>query len=227
MLPFGFADGTAPWRYRHVMLIDGNDDRGIDVGLLTRERFAITRMRSHVDEEAPNGERLFSRDCPEYEVSLPGGKALLVLVNHFKSKGHGTQANNNARRLAQAARVAELYRSRRADGWKRVAVLGDLNDTPDSAPLDPLLNGSDLKDVSEHPAYIQDGRSGTFQTSKDKFDYLLLSPELFGTVTLAGLNRSGVWHGPKVKNPWQMLDTLTTQEQAASDHAAIWADVAL
>jgi len=227
VLPFGFADDTAPWRYRHVMLIDGNDDRGIDVGLLTRERFAITRMRSHVDEEAPNGERLFSRDCPEYELALPGGKALLVLVNHFKSKGHGTQASNNARRLAQATRVAEIYRSRRADGWKRVAVLGDLNDTPDSAPLDPLLNGSDLKDVSEHPAYIQDGRSGTFQTSKDKFDYLLLSPELFGTVTLAGLNRSGVWHGPKIKNPWQMLDTLTTPEQAASDHAAIWADVAL
>jgi hypothetical protein len=41
-------------------------------------------------------------------------------------------------------------------------------------PLDPLLNGSDLEDVSHHPAYIQDGRTGTFKTSKDKFDYLLL-----------------------------------------------------
>jgi hypothetical protein len=31
-----------------------------------------------------------------------------VVVNHFKSKGHGTQASNNARRLAQATRVAEI-----------------------------------------------------------------------------------------------------------------------
>ena len=123
--------------------------------------------------------------------------------------------------------MAEIYKSRRADGWKRVAVVGDLNDTPGSAPLDPLLNGTDLRDVSAHPACIQDGRSGTFQTSKDKFDYLLLSPELFGAVTQAGLNRSGVWQGPRIKNPWPMLDTLTTEEQAASDHAAIWADIAL
>jgi hypothetical protein len=73
------------------MLIDGNDDRGIDVGLLTRDQFPITRMRSHVDDLSPNGEALFSRDCPEYELVLPGGKTLLVLVNHFKSKGHGTR----------------------------------------------------------------------------------------------------------------------------------------
>jgi hypothetical protein len=65
------------------------------------------------------------------------------------------------------------------------------------------------------------------KTSKDKFDYLLLSPELYGAVTSAGLNRSGARHGPKVKNPWPMLDTLTKEEEAASDHAAIWADVAV
>jgi hypothetical protein len=34
--------------YPHVMLIDGNDDRGIDVGLLSR--FLVGTMRSHVDE---------------------------------------------------------------------------------------------------------------------------------------------------------------------------------
>ena len=227
VLPLGFPHGAAPFAYRHVMLIDGNDDRGIDVGLLTRDGFAIGRLRSHVDERTASGEDLFSRDCAEYEVALPGGKSLLVLINHFKSKGHGTQASNNARRLAQAARVAEIYKSRRADGWKRVAVVGDLNDTPASTPLAPLLNGTDLQDVSQHAAYIQDGRTGTFKTSQDKFDYLLLSPELFGAVTQAGLNRSGVWHGPKVKNPWTMLDTLTEEEEAASDHAAIWADLPL
>jgi hypothetical protein len=122
--------------------------------------------------------------------------------------------------------VAEIYKSRRRDDWQRVAVVGDLNDTPDSAPLGPLPNGTDLKDVSQHPAYIQDGRPATFKTSKDKFNYLLLSPELFGVVTQAGFNSAGVWHGPNVKNPWPTLDTLTKEEPAASDHAAIWPDIA-
>jgi hypothetical protein len=113
------------------------------------------------------------------------------------------QADNNTKRTAQAERVAAIYQARRADGWKRIAVVGDLNDTPDSAPLEPLLVNTDLTDVSEHPAYIQDGRTGTFRTSQDKIDYLLLSPELFGAVTSGGLNRSGVWHGPNVRDPWR------------------------
>jgi hypothetical protein len=35
--------------YRHVMLVDGNDERGIDVGILTKPGFPIHTIRSHVD----------------------------------------------------------------------------------------------------------------------------------------------------------------------------------
>jgi hypothetical protein len=53
--------------YPHVMLIDGNDDRGIDVGLLTKDHYDIVRIRSHVDDRDADGV-VFSRDCPEYTV---------------------------------------------------------------------------------------------------------------------------------------------------------------
>ena len=43
MLPFVEADP-----YPHIMVIDGNDDRGIDVGLMTR--FDVGTIRSHVDD---------------------------------------------------------------------------------------------------------------------------------------------------------------------------------
>ena len=79
-----------------------------------------------------------------------------------------------------------------------IAVLGDFNDTPDSDPLAPLLGqGSELKDVSAHPAFQGDGRPGTFGngTKSEKFDYILLSPELFAKVTQAGVFRKGVWGG--------------------------------
>jgi hypothetical protein len=136
-------------------------------------------------------------------------------------------AGLDALALLQAQRVAHIYETRRQEGWTHVAVVGDFNDTPASAPLDPLLTTPTSRNVSAHPNYIQDGRTGTFQTSKDKLDHLLLSPELFAVVTSAGLNRSGVWHGPNVKNPWPMLKQLTKERDAASDHAAIFADLAL
>ncbi len=42
------------------MLIDGNDERGIDVGLMTRDGRQITRIRSHVDDTDKGV--IFSRD---------------------------------------------------------------------------------------------------------------------------------------------------------------------
>ncbi len=74
--------------YPHVMVIDGNDDRGIDVGLMTRVGFELISIRSHVDDTDALGE-VFSRDCPEFLVTTPTGARLVVLVNHFKSKGYG------------------------------------------------------------------------------------------------------------------------------------------
>jgi hypothetical protein len=94
MLPFVEADP-----YPHVMVIDGNDDRGIDVGLMTR--FDVGTIRSHVDD-LKDDSRIFSRDCPEYQILLPSGDTLLLLINHLKNKGFGTQADSNARRLRQA-----------------------------------------------------------------------------------------------------------------------------
>ena len=59
-------------RYKHVMLIDGNDERGIDVGIMTGERFPIERIRSNVDRRDHIG-KVFSRDCPQYEVRAESG----------------------------------------------------------------------------------------------------------------------------------------------------------
>jgi len=212
-------------KYEHVMLIDGNDERGIDVGLVTRAGFDITSMCSHVDD-LHNGQRLFSRDCPEYEIQLPSGKRLLLLVNHFKSKGFGVASVSNAKRKAQAAKVRAIYDQRLASN-PHIAVIGDLNDTPDTGPLDPLLKGgSTLKDISTHANFVDDGRPGTFgnATKSQKLDYILLSPALFGAVTAAGVFRMGVWGG-KNGTLWPHYPEMIKPVHAASDHAALWVDL--
>jgi endonuclease/exonuclease/phosphatase family metal-dependent hydrolase len=215
-------------RFAHSMVIDGNDDRGIDVGLMTRAGIEIAGIQSHVDD-ADAGGRIFSRDCPEYALRLPSGEELLLLINHLKSKGFGSQSSSNAKRKKQARRVRAIYEERRAAGASRVAVIGDFNDTPGSDPLAPLLaEGSDLRDVSTHPAFQDDGRPGTFGegTKSQKLDYILLSPALYQKVETAGVFRKGVWGG-KNGDLWEHYPEMTRPAEAASDHAAIWVELAL
>jgi len=218
--------GGAP--YRHVMLIDGNDDRGIDVGLMTRDSFEIASMCSHVDDRLPGGAPIFSRDCPQYEIVTPAGNRLILLINHLKSKGFGSPASSNAKRLAQAKRVREIYDALRAGGHQHIAIVGDFNDTPTSAPLAPLLQGSDLQDVSALPAAQFDnaGFPGTFgsATAANKIDYILLSPALFALAIRGGIDRKGMWPGTHPKK-WDVFPELGKPEQAASDHGAIWVDL--
>lgn len=213
--------------YDCIMLIDGNDDRGIDVGLMTKSDINIGAIVSHVDDST-DGERIFSRDCPEFTISV-GDQRLLILVNHLKSKGYGTPASSNARRKAQATRVREIYDLRRAEGVDSIIVVGDFNDTPDSDPLSPLLgNGSDLRDITEHPHFEGDGRPGTYGngTASNKIDYVLLSPALFNLVTKGGFWRMGVWGG-KNGDLFPHYDEMESATHAASDHVAVWADINL
>lgn len=220
-----FTEGGLRGRYRHIMVVDGNDERGIDVGVMSTADFPLIGQRTHVDDADEHG-RVFSRDCPEYHFGIPGrAERLVVLVNHFKSKGYGGKAASDAIRRRQAARVAEIYRAQRTP---YVVVLGDLNDTPESEPLAPLLRGTDLRDVSAHPGFDNGGRPGTYGscTARNKLDYVLLSPALFAAATGGGILRKGVWGG---RNGvlWPIYDTMTRAVHAGSDHAAIYADIDL
>ncbi|MFK3980637.1 endonuclease/exonuclease/phosphatase family protein [Micromonospora sp. NPDC050397] len=214
-------------RYPHIMVVDGNDERGINVGMMSTSAYPLVGQRSHVDDTDAIG-RVFSRDCAEYHLALPGDRRLVVLVNHFKSKGYGGKVASDAIRRRQARRVAEIYRDLVGGDTPLVAVLGDLNDTPESDPLAPLLRDTDLRDISTHPRFDDAGRPGTYGycTARNKLDYVLLSPALYARATGGGIFRSGVWGGRR-GTLWPIYDTMTKQVHAGSDHAAIYADLDL
>lgn len=199
------------------MVIDGNDDRGIDVGIASR--FPIVQMRSHVDDATPAGGEVFSRDCPEYDIDLPGGKRMVILPNHFKSKRNGDNQASINRRKAQAERahaiaVVALSRS------DLVVVGGDLNDVPDSVPLAALFTDG-FADVINHPNYPTD-RPGTYGTGlkTQKLDYLILSPKLQAKLQDVRIERRGAYH----PNLWESFDTVKKSADEASDHHLVWAD---
>lgn len=212
--------------FRHVMLIDGNDERGIDVGLMTGPSYPIGLMRSHVDDRLANGGTVFSRDCPEFHLATPAGNRVVVMINHLKSKGYGGAAASDARRKAQAERVKAIYQALIAAGQHHVAVMGDLNDTPDSDPLHPLIADTDLTDAFRHPAFDDGGWPGTYGlcNASNKIDYILLSPPLRDRMRAGGVHREGMWPGSRPKR-WEVYPEVRRPRDAASDHAAIWVDL--
>ncbi len=209
-------------RYPHNLLVDGNDARGIDVGLYSR--YPIECVYSHMDDRYESGGRkypIFSRDCPEFCVTLPDGSRLWVLINHLKSKGYGSTLSNNRKRERQARRIREIlsgYDLRR----DLVVVAGDFNDTPDSAPLQPLLRTPHLRDVLRRLPVDQ---RWTYKGG-DQIDYLLVSRPLWDRIQAVGVERRGIYRRAAEGDPDQMFPEVSGIATQASDHGAVWVDIA-
>jgi predicted extracellular nuclease len=211
-------------RYPHLMCIDGNDDRGIDVAIVSR--LPIRTLRSHVDDKEGKSE-IFSRDCLEVELLHPDGFTIWLLINHFKSKGFGSQTTSNKKRKLQSTRVNAILQS--FDLSKDlVVVAGDLNDTPDSDPLSPLLQTPNLFDVLAEKFPNPKDRWTYHFKKNQQIDYLLVSKPLRDGLQAAGVERRGIWEVEKFSdNQIQPFKQITRFAESASDHGAVFADFLL
>lgn len=236
-----FNESMLANRYRHVMLVDGNDQRGIDVGLLTTANRPIVQVESHVDDrDARNSNvmrrdnRLFSRDAPVFSVRC-GTEDLFVIVNHLKSQSRTGDEPPDDLRTRQSTRLAAIYRRLRRDGATFIAMVGDFNRGPDSDGGHPSLEALfrpalGLVDAFSLPQFDPGPRPGTWQSCglRDRLDYIFLSPELAARVTRGGVFRRGLWGRSTNQNPpidWEIYPEITESVHAASDHAAVWVDL--
>jgi endonuclease/exonuclease/phosphatase family metal-dependent hydrolase len=208
--------------YAYTMVIDGNDPRGIDVGVMITKELAdkVTALRSHcydaTDATKPvlhgtqkntflTKNAVFSRDCLEVEMDLQG-KPITLLVNHLKAQDRSPQSSG-PRRLAQAKRVAQIVQQNQSNGRLPI-VLGDLNidivqkNYDDS--LKPLFqNTPNLYDAIAEKVTAAQDRWTHFQERKDKkgkpsggtvsrLDYILLDEGLKNNVSAVHINRKGL-----------------------------------
>lgn len=172
--------------YKYALLIDSRDFRQIDVAVLSNR--PILNVRSHVDDRDPDDATkfIFSRDCLEVEFDLESGRRLTLFLNHLKSKmGDSEQERLEAaqRREKQAKYLADLVRGRFAGSAfqnELFAVVGDLNDQPESDPVKPLTSGSGLVDVLERIPVKEERWTEWYRggNSVAQLDYILMSPAL-------------------------------------------------
>jgi endonuclease/exonuclease/phosphatase family metal-dependent hydrolase len=205
--------------FPYILVIDGNDERGIDVAVMSR--YPIVSMRTHMYEKTiyqGKEVKLFSRDCLEFGVEVMPGVRIEVLLNHLKSMGYNPPGdpNSDQRRLQQAQHVVEIAESYPLD-QAYLVIAGDLNSPPTSASLAPLVNHPQLYNVNlELPV----SERGTYKTGKQQLDYLFISPALKQKLTGMYIERRGSY----AKTKWQPFDSVTKPSEAASDHSAVVAE---
>ncbi|HEY6098237.1 MAG TPA: endonuclease/exonuclease/phosphatase family protein, partial [Anaeromyxobacter sp.] len=120
---------------------------------------------SHARERAPDGRLLWPRECVEAHADA-GGTRLVLVGSHFSS----ALSDDGTRRSWQAARLREIADGiAGADPSALVLAGGDLNDTPGSAALAPLLQDGVWTDPAPQGTATWLGASGAL-----RLDYLLV-----------------------------------------------------
>jgi endonuclease/exonuclease/phosphatase family metal-dependent hydrolase len=224
--------------YQHIALVEGNDQRLIDVGILSKLPIGtIVSHQTAVHPDEPN-RRVFSRDLLQVEILHNNGNKLFTIYNthlksHFVSDGEDPvqgAINANNRRKRQAETISRIL-SRMERPNSRFVLVGDMNDSPDSEFLAPMLTVDNqplvnaLESPETRPVKAETPGQGPGPQSKawthrfnpsgpefpryELFDHVWVSPSLAG----------------RFSNP--TIDRRTKHTGDGSDHDPAWIDIDL
>ena len=197
-------------RFPEIVLIEGNDGRGMDVALMSR--YPIESFETHRDhvlgyakqdkkEEKP---LFFSRDLLGADISLPNGESLRVFTNHFIMPGK----KFDEKRLMEAEAAKEIVeRAAREDPVDYQVMMGDFNAERGSGVMETFTEEDGFYELSKDypPSWIGRWNSKFEPTS---LDHILADKALVEQFVSGGT----------------FNHTLSSR---ASDHRLIWADIAL
>jgi endonuclease/exonuclease/phosphatase family metal-dependent hydrolase len=197
--------------YVDTELFDGNDVRGINVGMISRIK--PDKVVSHKDEAFPklgtNGPLYkYSRDCLEVHFTFNGRHVALLGV-HFKAK---LAPDDPDKRLAEGQHTRGIADQIMADDpGVALIVLGDFNDTPGSPAVSAMAgqaptlftDAADLVPEADRHSY-------KFNGNLELIDHQMANPLAAAMLDPATVT---IKHGAGVDD-----DT-----KYASDHAPIFA----
>jgi endonuclease/exonuclease/phosphatase family metal-dependent hydrolase len=225
--------------YPYVILVEGNDQRLIDVGILSKLPIgSIVSHQTAVHPEDPN-RRVFGRDLLQVEILNNNGKKLFTIYNahlksHFVPVGEDPvqgAIKANTRRRRQAETVARII-SKMERPNSRFVLMGDMNDPPDSEFLESMLTADNrsLVNALENPEETRPAKKETagqgpgpqskawthrFNPPGPEFPRYELFDQIWVSQALAD----------KFTNP--MIDRRTKHGGDGSDHDPAWIELDL
>ncbi|MBI4259489.1 MAG: endonuclease/exonuclease/phosphatase family protein [Actinobacteria bacterium] len=230
-----FAAEELDGRYPYRILVEGNDPRLIDVGVLSKLPLGgITSWQAAVFEPDPV-RPIFSRDFLQVDVLDPGRTRRLFTVFNTHLKSHfvpfGEESSMahalaNEVRRRQAATAASIVKAvTRPDS--AYVIVGDMNDPPDSEWMAPLVGDAELglvnglADPTEtrpakpdappppSPAWTHRFKESGQPARYELYDHVWLSPSL-------ATKQAGAW-----------IDRRTKHGGDGSDHDPAWVKLSI
>lgn len=207
--------------YQHVVLVEGNDRRGIDVALFSR--FPVSNVKSHKDLRFPvpgQGTQGFSRDLLQARINAPNNYKFTMFVAHLKSQ-HGDDPAD-IKREAEALQIQNIIGTfQKANPQENFVLLGDFNDRPEakhiSHVVNPRVSNLNLSDIIMEEMGAQPWVY-TYHPKKyrSRIDYILMSQ----TMKREYIPKSVKLYKPfKEGNEWKKLYFYN-----ASDHIPVTVD---
>ena len=174
--------------YPYLVLVEGNDNRGIDVALMSKH--PINNVKTHKDAKFKvpgEGDRGFLRDVLQADIDIPAYGPVRFFATHFASKLGGERADRMREAEAGAAREIIKAETRDFPGQKYV-VMGDFNDSPDSPAVQTMLKKDESgwglvdgfrnePDAVSYPTNPKTAKKWGYK----RIDQILMSPEMAAT----------------------------------------------
>lgn len=219
--------------YKEIIHLDGNDARGLGMGILLKEGYRIRAIQSFSSERDFDGSFLFTNDLQSYKIETPLGQFIYVLCVQLTSDSMDRKFIE--KRTRQAKMVSQVYEELRLGGNEMILVLGTLNAPKYSKSISPILK-TDMINIAELSNFevaldtgIDSGyyRMGAYRKGVNvkQNDYLLASPAMKDRIYGSGMNRKAIW--PLKRPEWDTYDSMQNEKDAASEHPLLWADFKL
>tara|TARA_R110002049_G_scaffold99604_1_gene242462 strand:+ start:1327 stop:2451 length:1125 start_codon:yes stop_codon:yes gene_type:complete len=216
--------------FNQSFVIQGNDMNSLEMGIALRQGYKLETVRTHNVNSITNGD---GKNLIEYEISTPS-KETIWLLNTYLQRPTTNKKQSDKLRKKQISKIAEVYNNHIAEGKTNIIIAGTFNAPSYCDSLSPLLQNTDLKDITKHLSFevdIDKGndatyfRLGAFRMGvniKQK-DYMLFSPSLFDRMIDSGLNRKAMW--PEKLPQWSIYKSVSNRNIAASEHPLVWGKI--
>ncbi len=195
--------------YRAIV-IDTDDPRGIDCGLMYRADLFKLKSQEMIPVEDLSGEEYPLRGILHISGTAPDGKMIHLYINHWKSRRGGVAETENLRIYAGIALRREVDRLLASENDPRVIIMGDFNDEPTNKSLyDVLHAGNKRKNINTNDLYnlfydihnMDLGGSYSYRGEWQTYDQIVISYSLLNQANGLSANFDS---GVILKQDWML-----------------------